>query len=783
MSSNEKERNSHSRGHGPMRVSEKPKDFMGSIKKLMKSLSSFKVLIFIALVLAALSSILSLIAPNKLSDLTDEITKGITINTSNMKELEEDLTKNISDIGNILGINLDEKMIYRVNSSGISSEDKIKFNDTLKSISSNQELMLKYFSELPDSVLDIIIGDSTYNDIYISKEDKITTIRAFSDIDVDNKKFNGISSFPDSMKKALFPDTVIDGIEISTDDKVEFITLMAGSDSSSVNEMYKVMENLPISVQKVIGPKMDMDKIKSIAILLACLYIISAIFSYVEGLSMIKVANGYAKKLRSSISEKINKLPLKFFDHNLSGDILSRVTNDVDTIAQSLNNSLSTLVSSITLFIGSIIMMFVTNYIMAITAIVSSLIGFILMFIILNKSQRYFTARQRELGKLNGYIEEVYSGLNVVRSCNAKDETINEFDKLNDKLYDCNRKSQFLSGLMQPIMGFIGNFSYVAVCIVGALLVSKSVISFGVIVAFIMYVRLFTNPLSQIAQAMTSMQSTAAASERVFGLLEEVEMDSEDDITKKLDKHKVKGNIEFKNVKFGYDKDKIIINDFTAKVKAGEKIAIVGPTGAGKTTMVNLLMKFYDINDGDILIDGTSIKELKRDNIHSLFTMVLQDTWLFNGTVKENIIYNQKNVSNKKVEEVCKVVGVDHFIKTLPNGYDSIISDNDSVSSGQRQLLTIARGMISDSPFLILDEATSNVDTRTEELVQKAMDKLMENKTSFIIAHRLSTIKNADLILVMKDGNIIEQGNHNELMKKNGFYANLYNSQFEKTNS
>ena len=783
MSSNEKERNSHSRGHGPMRVSEKPKDFMGSIKKLMKSLSSFKVLIFIALVLAALSSILSLIAPNKLSDLTDEITKGITINTSNMKELEEDLTKNISDIVNILGINLDEKMIYRVNSSGISSEDKIKFNDTLKSISSNQELILKYFSELPDSVLDIIISDSTYNDIYISKEDKITTIRAFSDIDVDNKKFNGISSFPDSMKKALFPDTVIDGIEISADDKVEFITLMAGSDSSSVNEMYKVMENLPINVQKVIGPKMDMDKIKSIAILLACLYIISAIFSYVEGLSMIKVANGYAKKLRSSISEKINKLPLKFFDHNLSGDILSRVTNDVDTIAQSLNNSLSTLVSSITLFIGSIIMMFVTNYIMAITAIVSSLIGFILMFIILNKSQRYFTARQRELGKLNGYIEEVYSGLNVVRSCNAKDETINEFDKLNDKLYDCNRKSQFLSGLMQPIMGFIGNFSYVAVCIVGALLVSKSVISFGVIVAFIMYVRLFTNPLSQIAQAMTSMQSTAAASERVFGLLEEVEMDSENDITKKLDKHKVKGNIEFKNVKFGYDKDKIIINDFTAKVKAGEKIAIVGPTGAGKTTMVNLLMKFYDINDGDILIDGTSIKELKRDNIHSLFTMVLQDTWLFNGTVKENIIYNQKHVSNKKVEEVCKVVGVDHFIKTLPNGYDSIISDNDSVSSGQRQLLTIARGMISDSPFLILDEATSNVDTRTEELVQKAMDKLMENKTSFIIAHRLSTIKNADLILVMKDGNIIEQGNHNELMKKNGFYANLYNSQFEKTNN
>ena len=779
MSSNEKERNNHSRGHGPMRVSEKPKDFMGSIKKLMKSLSSFRVLIFIALVLAALSSILSLIAPNKLSDLTDEITKGITINTSNMKELEEDLTKNISDIGNILDINLDEKMIYRVNSSGISSEDKIKFNDTLKSISSNQELILKYFSELPDSVLDIIIGDSTYNDIYISKEDKITTIRAFSDIDVDNKKFNGISSFPDSMKKALFPDTVIDGIEISTDDKVEFITLMAGSDSSSVNEMYKVMENLPISVQKVIGPKMDMDKINSIAILLACLYIISAIFSYIEGLSMIKVANGYAKKLRSSISEKINKLPLKFFDHNLSGDILSRVTNDVDTIAQSLNNSLSTLVSSVTLFIGSIIMMFVTNYILAITAIVSSLVGFILMFIILNKSQKYFTKRQEELGNLNGYIEEVYSGLNVVKTCNGTDESTKEFDKLNKKLYTCNRKSQFLSGLMQPIMGFVGNFGYVAVCVVGALLVSKDIISFGTIVAFIIYVRLFTNPLSQIAQSMTSLQTTAAASERVFDFLEENEMPKETNITKKLDKDKVKGKIEFKNVKFGYDEDKIIIKDFTATAKPGQKIAIVGPTGAGKTTMVNLLMKFYEINSGDIKIDGVSIKDLTRENIHDLFTMVLQDTWLFNGTVKENIVYNRKNISDKKVKEICKVVGVDHFIKTLPNGYDSEISDTDSISAGQRQLLTIARGMIENAPFLILDEATSNVDTRTEELVQKAMDKLMENKTSFIIAHRLSTIRNADLILVMKDGNIIETGNHDKLMKENGFYASLYNSQFE----
>lgn len=780
MSSNDKNRNNSSRGHGPMRINEKPENFVLSIKKLMKSLSSFKILIFVAIILAALSSILSLVAPNKLSDLTDEISRGITINTTNMKELENDLTSNVSEIGSILGINLDENTIYRVNTSNISNDDKYLFNDTIKKISDDRDNAIMYFSKLPSSVLDIIVSDSTYNDIYVSKEDKINAILAFHDIDVNNKNYAGINKLPDSIKRALFPSTNIDGVEISTDDKIDFIVKMAGSDTSSVNEMYKVMENVPSSIQKVIGPKMNMDKIKDIAILLACLYIISAIFSYIEGLSMIKVANGYAKRLRTSISEKINRLPLKFFDHNLSGDILSRVTNDVDTIAQSLNNSLSTLVSASTLFIGSIIMMFVTNYIMAITAIVSSLIGFVLMFIILGKSQKYFTRRQTELGNLNGYIEEIYSGLNVVKTCNAKEETTLEFDKLNDKLYDCNRKSQFLSGLMQPIMGFIGNFSYVAVCVVGALLVSKDVISFGTIVAFIMYVRLFTNPLSQIAQAMTSLQTTAAASERIFGLLEDEEMSSEDNITKKLDKNKVKGNIEFKNVKFGYDDDKVIINDFTANVKAGQKVAIVGPTGAGKTTMVNLLMKFYDINDGDILIDGTSIRDIKRSNVHDLFTMVLQDTWLFNGTVKENIIYNQKHVSDKKVEEVCKIVDVDHFIKTLPDGYDSVISDNDSVSSGQRQLLTIARGMISDSPFLILDEATSNVDTRTEELVQKAMDKLMENRTSFIIAHRLSTIKNADLILVMKDGNIIEQGNHNTLMKKNGFYANLYNSQFEK---
>ena len=528
-------------------------------------------------------------------------------------------------------------------------------------------------------------------------------------------------------------------------------------------------------------PFMDMDTIKEIALFLAILYVVSALFTYIQSLAMTDVANKFAKSLRSRISVKINKLPLKYFDKNSIGDILSRVTNDVDTIAQSMNMSLATLVSSFTQFFGAIIMMFYTNWIMAITAIVSSSIGFAFTLIILSKSQKYFVARQEELGNLNGHIEEIYSGLNVVKVYNGKRQANEKFDELNKKVYNANRKSQFLSGLMQPIMNFIGNFGYVAVCIVGALLTMNNVISFGVIVAFITYVRLFTNPLSQMAQATTSLQTTAAASERVFEFLDEEEMPDQKEVTQVLRKEDVKGNIEFENVVFQYaDAEKPTIKNFSAKALPGQKVAIVGPTGAGKTTMVNLLMKFYDINSGDIKIDGVSTKNLTRENIHELFTMVLQDTWLFSGTVKENIVYNNENISDEKVVEVCKTVGLDHFIRTLPHGYDTELSDNDSVSAGQRQLLTIARGILQDAPFLILDEATSNVDTRTEELVQQAMDKLAEGKTSFIIAHRLSTIKNADLILVMKDGNIIEQGNHEELMEKNGFYADLYNSQFAR---
>ena len=773
------------RGKGPMGTNDKPKNFGKAITRLLSSIKRYKVLVIISLVLASFSSVLSLVSPNRLSDLTDEISKGLGINTNNMEIVQKDIFTNLDKdklpeiMTNILDINFSEETIYKVNTLSISEEDKNTFMEVLTKINNDRENSLKYLNELPDSVLSIILSNSTYNEVEVSTEDKISLIRVLSSININSKDISYIDKLPNSIKEVLFPSSKIKGVLVSTNDKVELIKVMSKMDENTTeSDMYKILGDIPSSISKIVSPKMDMKKIKTISLILAIIYIVSALFSYVQGILMVNVANRSARRLRNEISVKINKLPLKYFDHNLNGDILSRVTNDVDTIAQSLNQSLATLVSSLTLFIGSIIMMFVTNYIMAITAILSSLIGFMFMALILGKSQKYFTRRQEELGKLIGYIEEIYSGLNVVKTCNAKESSLDRFNELNSNLYECNQKSQFLSGLMHPLMGFIGNFGYVAVCVVGALLVSKDMISFGTIVAFIMYVRLFSSPLSQIAQAMTSLQSTAAASERVFDFLEEEEMIKEVG-NKHLNKNKVKGKIEFKDVWFGYDEDKDIIKGFTAEAKPGQKIAIVGPTGAGKTTMVNLLMKFYDINKGDILIDGTSIKELTRENIHELFTMVLQDTWLFNGSIRDNISYNRDNISMKKIKEVCQLVGVDHFIKTLPNGYDSIISDKDSVSSGQRQLLTIARGMIEDAPFLILDEATSNVDTRTEELVQKAMDKLMENKTSFIIAHRLSTIKNADLILVMKDGNIIETGNHNTLMKKNGFYAELYNSQFD----
>jgi len=741
----------------------KAKDFKGAIKRLLKELSGFKKLVIISLVLAALGAILTIVTPNILSDLTDEISKGLVLNKDNFLKLTKEVTSSLNEESISKVIDFSEKNIGKVMmSSNIPKDDLMKFQEIMAKL--NDETNNKSFkaiSEMPDSILDILVNNDEDAKIFI-------------------KSLNSNLVIPEGVASKIFSDIEIDGHVIDAASQGKFLEIVSNiGEDVSATEIYSLVDNMPSSVKVVVEPYMNIDKIKNIAILLICIYLISAIFEYFEAILMTDVSNNFARKLRGNISSKINKLPLKYFDKHAIGDILSRVTNDVDTIAQSMNQSLSTLVSAITLFMGTTIMMFVTNSVMAITAILASLFGFVFMALVLAKSQKYFVAKQNELGALNGHIEEVYSGLNVVKTYNGEKISNEKFDELNDKLYKANWKSGFLSGLMMPMMSFIGNFGYVAVCVVGALLALNGHISFGVIVAFIVYVRLFVSPLSQIAQAMTSLQSTAAASERVFEFLDEKEMADESNIKTTLDKEKVKGNIEFKNVEFKYDgNDKPTIKNFSAKAKAGEKVAIVGPTGAGKTTMVNLLMKFYDINKGEILIDGVCTKDLTRSNIHDLFTMVLQDTWVFNGSIKDNIIYNTSDVSMEMVESVCKTVGLDHFIKTLPNGYDTILSDNDSVSAGQRQLLTIARGMIQNAPFLILDEATSNVDTRTEELVQKAMDKLTEGKTSFIIAHRLSTIKNADLILVMNEGNIIEQGTHDELMKQNGFYAELYNSQF-----
>jgi len=653
----------------------KPKNLKKSLSRLIKELNKYKILIIISLLLAVVGSILSIITPNKLSKLTDEITKGLIINKDNFKTLNEQI----------------------------------------------------YFNY-------------TNNDL--------------KEIEIDN-------------------------IKISINDQLEYLNIAKDIKQDDISDLYKKLNLMPETIKELVKPKMNLDKIKVISIFLAIIYILSALFTYIESISMTVVANKFAKNLREKISIKINKLPLKYFDKNKIGDVLSRVTNDVDTVSQTLNNSLASFVSALTLFIGTIIMMFVTNSLMAITAIISSLFGFIFMFIVLSKSQKYFIERQKELGNLNANIEEIYSNIAVVKKYNAKEETRANFNKINDKLFNSTRKSSFLSGLMPPMMMFVGNFGYVCVCIVGALLVINNKISFGVIVAFISYVRLFTSPLSQIAQTMSSFQQTVAASERVFELLDEEEMEKETN-KKILEKEKVIGKLEFNDVCFTYDGNNTpTIKDFSVKIKPGQKVALVGPTGSGKTTMVNLLMKFYDINSGDIKIDDIKIKDLKRENVHDLFTMVLQDTWLFEGTIKENIIYNRKNITLEEVKKACKIVGMDHFIKTLPNGYDSYLNEETNVSEGQRQLLTIARALIKETPFLILDEATSNVDTRTEELISKAMDVLTKGKTSFIIAHRLSTIKNADLIIVMKDGEILEKGKHDELLKQNGFYAELYNSQFK----
>ena len=547
------------------------------------------------------------------------------------------------------------------------------------------------------------------------------------------------------------------------------------------NEIAKGLPAL-VNGKPVLGA-IDMDAVTHIAWLLVALYVGYAVLCYVQSWMMANVTQRTAQELREAISVKINKLPLKYFDKVSYGDVLSRITNDVDAIGQTLGQSVGSLITSVTLFVGALIMMFYNNVIMTVCAIVSSMVGLLIMGVIMKVSQKYFSRQQIALGDVNGHVEEMYAGHTVVKAYCGEADSIRAFEKYNGDLYDSGWKSQFLSGLMMPLMNFVGNFGYVVVCVVGAVLAMDGKIEFGVIVAFMMYIRLFTQPLSQFAQAFQNLQRCAAASERVFGFLEEPEMADESDKQALLGVNgkPVRGDVEFSHVKFGYDPSKTIINDFSASVKSGQKVAIVGPTGAGKTTMVNLLMRFYEISGGSIAIDGVDTKSVPRWNVHDQFSMVLQDTWVFRGTVRENIAYSKPGVTDRQIEDACKAVGLHHYIMSLPNGYDTVLDDKATLSQGQKQLLTIARAMVEDAPILILDEATSSVDTRTEELIQKAMDALTVDRTSFVIAHRLSTIRDADMILVMNHGDIVESGTHEELLAKGGFYADIYNSQFALT--
>ncbi|QBE98100.1 putative ABC transporter ATP-binding protein [Blautia producta] len=606
--------------------------------------------------------------------------------------------------------------------------------------------------------------------------DKITENQAAPEMDVSD--FSGLGG---TVQKAKDTKKTVKAL-LSYSKKYIAIIIMAvtaaiaGTVIALVSpEKLKDMTNL---ITDGIMTSLDMSDIAKIGILLVVLYLLSTILNTIQGWIMATVTQRISQKMRTDISQKINRLPMWFYHKNTTGDILSRITNDVDSLGQNLNNSLTTLVSSATMLAGSLIMMFKTNWIMTVTAIASVILGFLVMMLIMSKSQKHFDNQQKYLGKINGHIEETYTGHTIVKAYNAEQQMYEPFKSINKKLNKSTYMAQFLSGLMMPVMTFVDNLGYVAVIVVGAALALKGHISFGVIVAFLVYVRYFTQPLTQIAQLAQGLQMAVAAGERVFEFLDAEEM--ADESHKKIKPQTVTGHVEFRNVKFGYEgTDKIIIHNFSAEARPGQKIAIVGPTGAGKTTLVNLLMRFNEINSGDILIDGIPIRQMTREQVHSLFCMVLQDTWLFEGTIRENIVYNKKNVTVEMLKQACKAVGLHHFIRTLPKGYDTVINDKISLSAGQRQQITIARAMIDNAPMLILDEATSSIDTRTEALIQNAMDKLMQGRTSFVIAHRLSTIKNADIILVLKDGDIIESGSHTELMEKGGFYAELYNSQFE----
>lgn len=769
---------------------EKAKDLVGTWKKLLRYCRKYIAILITAVVCAAVGVILTLAGPDQLSNMTDTITKGIAPNTekletitttlsdsisSNMETLMQEITAPLSD-----ETILQQKTAAILEDSNCSAADKQAFQDFLNA-ASDPDSMQEQLLTLPNSVQSILFSDIEDHGVTISAEDQIQTLQLLGTLHEEDAEAlkQALGQLPESVTTALYTDLQIDGVTITGADQSAMMTLLSGMDSDDTDAILAALDQLPDSVYGLIKPTIDMERILQIGLLLVTFYLLSYILSTTQGFLMATVTQRVSKQMRSDISRKINRLPMWFYNRTTTGDVLSRVTNDVDTIGQSLNQSIGTLVSAVVLFLGSLIMMLVTNVWMTVTAVLASVLGFSIMLAITSRSQKYFIRQQQHLGDLNGHIEEIYTGHTVVKAYNGEAEAEQTFDQMNQKLCESNFKAQCLSGMMMPVMNFIGNLGYVAVCVVGGAMALNGKITFGVIVAFMMYVRYFTQPLSQIAQAVQSLQSAGAAGERVFEFLEAEEMEDETGKIEQLSN--VKGEVTFEHVKFGYeDSDTTIIHDFSAVAKPGQKVAIVGPTGAGKTTMVNLLMRFHEIQGGKICIDGTPTNTMKREAVHAQFCMVLQDTWLFEGTVRENLIYCEKGIREEKMRAACKAVGLDHFIRTLPNGYDTVLDDQVNLSQGQKQQLTIARAMIADKPMLILDEATSSIDTRTERQIQTAMDQLMEGRTSFVIAHRLSTIKNADLILVLKDGDIIESGTHEELIAKNGFYADLYNSQFEQ---
>lgn len=736
-------------GHGPMghggRGAAGQRIDRGTWGKLLKYCRRFVPAVAVALVCAMVGTVLTLLGPNMLSDITDAVQDGIAPDTDKLEQVVETVTGNIE-----------------ANAEAMA----------------RQQAAAMAAAGAGDAAA-MAAADAGTSDAADAAATAGNAAAAASSAEAPAApSLDDLASMPAEAREALLTDVEVDGVTITGADQQKLLDIFANLDMDDTEAAMAALDELPASVKSLVEPGIDMDLVARISLTLVSFYVASYILTVVQGWIMTTVTQRIGRSMRADISAKINRLPMSYFNAVPTGDILSRITNDVDMLGQSLNQSVGSLLSAVVLFFGSLFMMITTNGWMTLAAVGASLLGFALMMGIMGRSQKYFLRQQSALGALSGHIEESYTGHSVIAAYNAEDRVRAEFDRMNGELVEAGFRAQCLSGLMMPIMMFIGNFGYVAVCVVGGALALDGQIGFGVIVAFMLYVRYFTQPLSQIAQGVQALQSAGAAGTRVFEFLEAPEMADESAKPARRARD-VRGEVEFDHVRFTYaGSDKPVIKDFSAHALPGQKVAIVGPTGAGKTTMVNLLMRFFEIDGGQIRIDGVPTSEMRREDVHALFCMVLQDTWLFEGTIRENLVYCDEGVSDEDMQRACRAVGLDHFIRSLPHGYDTVLNDQVKLSQGQKQQMTIARAMIADKPMLILDEATSNVDTRTELKIQQAMDELMRGRTSFVIAHRLSTIKNADLILVMKEGDIIESGTHDELLAAGGFYADLYNSQF-----